>query len=162
MTVRSSISALSIMLAATLLAGSARAELGGTIAGVRTDATQMNTRMLSVVTTGFTRHDMTRANGGIVSEFTNSADKVFAVTWSGPGKPDLRSLLGRYFATFQASSTTGAGGGRMRHSLRRPPQVAQGDLLIQTGGHMGWFRGVAYVPSLAPAGFSLDDLSQQP
>jgi hypothetical protein len=150
------------MLAATLAAGSARAELGGTIAGVRTDASQMNARMLSVVTTGFTRHDMTRANGGTVSEFTNSADKVFAVTWSGPGKPDLRSLLGRYFTTFQGASVGSAARGRMTHSLRRPVQVAQGDLQIQTGGHMGWFHGIAFVPSLAPQGFSPDELSQQP
>jgi hypothetical protein len=40
--------------------------------------------------------------------------------------------------------------------------VAQRDLQIQAGGHMGWFHGVAYIPSLAPAGFSVGDLATQP
>ena len=48
------------------------------------------------------------------------------------------------------------------HSLRQPPQVARRDLQIQAGGHMGWFHGVAFVPSLAPPGFSIGDLAAQP
>ena len=152
---------LSLLTAALLSPVGAQAELGGTLASVQADGRQSNARIVSVTTTGFTRHDLMRPNGGTVSEFTNAADQVFAVTWSGPGKPDLRTLLGRYFATFQAAGTVGrdAGGGMMR-SLRRPVQVAQADLQIQTGGHMGWFHGVAYVPSLAPLGFAPDDLPQ--
>jgi hypothetical protein len=115
---------------------------------------------LSAVTTGrYTRHELTRPNGGMVREFTNANGVVFAVTWSGPGKPDLRTLLGPYFSTFQTNSVSTA---RQMHSLRRPPQVAQRDLQIQAGGHMGWFHGVAFVPSLAPAGFAVGDLSVQP
>ncbi len=86
--------------------------------------------------------------------------QVFAVTWSGPGKPDLRALLGRYFDTFQAANV--ARGRGLRSPLRRPPQVSQPDLQIQTSGHMGWFRGVAFIPSLAPTGFSVADLSVEP
>jgi len=36
------------------------------------------------------------------------------------------------------------------------------DLQIQAGGHMGWFHGVAFIPSLAPAGFSTSNLSPEP
>ena len=117
----------------------------------------MSARMTAVPMGHYTRHELTRPNGGMVHEFTNPAGAVFAVTWSGPGKPDLRTLLGRYFATFQANSVATA---RAMHSLRRPPQVSQPDLQILTGGHMGWFHGVAYVPSLAPAGFSPTELPQ--
>ena len=92
-------------------------------------------------------------------EFTNAAGTVFAVTWSGPGKPDLKTLLGPYFSTFQSDSVATA---RQMHSLRQPPQVARRDLQIQAGGHMGWFHGVAFVPSLAPPGFSIGDLAAQP
>jgi hypothetical protein len=136
-----------------------RAELGGTVSGVQTDGARMAKRVASVTMGTYTRHDLTRANGGMVREFTNAKDQVFAITWSGPGKPDLRTLLGRYFSNLQAAEIAT---GRERHSLRRPPQVAQPDLQIQTGGHMGWFHGVAFIPSLAPAGFPASDLLQEP
>lgn len=119
----------------------------------------MAVSMNSVAMGRYTRHVLMRPNGGSVREFTNAAGVVFAVSWSGPGKPDLKTLLGSYFSTFQANSIATA---RQMHSLRRPPQVAQPDLQIQTGGHMGWFHGVAFIPSLAPAGFSPGDLAEQP
>ncbi len=134
----------------------AHAELGGSAANVRGEAARMNARVAAVSMGRYTRHELTRANGGSVREFTNAGGQVFAVTWSGPGKPDLRSLLGRHFAALQASSARG----RAAHALRRPPQVSQGDLQIQTAGHMGWFHGVAFIPSLAPAGFAPADLQQ--
>jgi hypothetical protein len=119
----------------------------------------MAASMKSVAMGHYTRHELIRPNGGMVREFTNANGMVFAVTWSGPGKPDLSTLLGRYFSTFQANSVATA---RQMHSLRHPPMIAQSDLQIQVGGHMGWFHGVAFVPSLAPAGFSIGDLSVQP
>lgn len=141
-----------------------QAELGGTLSGVHADGARMNARLASVAMGSYARHELTRGNGGAVREFTNAKGQVFAVTWSGPGKPDLRTLLGRYFTTFQAAGQVGGSGpiGRTMHSLRRPAQVNQADLQIQTGGHMGWFHGVAFIPSLAPAGFSTSTLSQEP
>ncbi len=118
----------------------------------------MGARVASTPMGRYARHDLTRVNGAMVHELTNADGQVFAVTWSGPGKPDLRSLLGRYFETFQAANATG---GRTMRALRRPQQVSQADLQIQTGGHMGWFHGVAFIPSLAPAGFSANDLPQE-
>ena len=146
-------------LGCAVLPAAARAELGGSLASVAVDRGRMGARSTAAAMGRYTRHELTRPNGGMVREFTNAAGAVFAVTWSGPGKPDLRSLLGRYFAVFQASGTANA---RAMHALRRPPQVAQPDLQIQAGGHMGWFHGVAFVPSLAPAGFSPADLPEQP
>ena len=145
-------------LAALLFVNSeaALAELGGPASSVVADSGRMHAQIASVARGTYALHAMTRANGGMVREYTNANGLVFAVTWSGPGKPDLRSLLGPYFATFQANSEVIA---RTSHSLRRPPQVNQPDLQIQTGGHMGWFHGVALVPSLAPPGFAVADLA---
>jgi hypothetical protein len=152
------ISALSLTAGCLLLSTAASAELGGSASSVAVDRGRMSARLNSVVLGHYTRHDLTRPNGGMVREFTNANGTVFAVTWSGPGKPDLRTLLGRYFSTLQASNAVTA---RRMHSLRQPAQVAQSDLQIQSGGHMGWFHGVAFVPSLAPAGFSIGDLAAQ-
>jgi Protein of unknown function (DUF2844) len=142
-----------------LLATAAQAELGGPVSSVSADRARMSARLSSVSMGRYTRHELARSNGGTVHEFTNADGMVFAVTWSGPGKPDLRALLGRYFAAFQANSVATA---RSMHSLRHPAQISQSDLQIQSEGHMGWFRGVAFVPSLAPAGFSVADLAEQP
>lgn len=140
------------------LSTAASAKLGGAVSSVVADRQRIAVSGNSVAMGRYTRHDLTRANGGSVREFTNADGKVFAVTWSGPGKPDLKTLLGSYFSTFQASSVATA---RQMHALRHPPQVAERDLQIQTGGHMGWFHGVAFIPSLAPAGFSVGDLATQ-
>ncbi|WP_174293183.1 DUF2844 domain-containing protein [Sphingomonas bacterium] len=146
-----------IWAAALLCPAVVQAELGGGAASVAADKGRMAARMNSVAMGRYTRHELTRLNSGSVREFTNASGAVFAVTWSGPGKPDLRTLLGQYFATFQASSIAT---GRQMHSLRHPSEVNQADLQIQSSGHMGWFRGVAFVPSLAPAGFAASDLPQ--
>jgi hypothetical protein len=144
-----------------LMAAPAHAELGGPVSTVQTDGKRMSARMVaSDMPGGYALHTLTRPNGGTVHELANAGGQVFAVTWSGPGKPDLRSLLGRYFETFQAANV--ASGRGLRSPLRRPPQVSQPDLQIQTEGHMGWFRGVAFIPSLAPAGFSVNNLPQEP
>ena len=151
--------ALGLTASCVLLPTAAPAHLGGPASSVSVDRGRMSARMASTTMGRYTRHELTRPNGGMVREFTNANGTVFAVTWSGPGKPDLSTLLGRYFSTFQANSVATA---RQMHSLRHPPMIAQSDLQIQVGGHMGWFHGVAFVPSLAPAGFSVGDLSVQP
>ena len=136
-----------------LLANSAHAELGGAMAGVQADRAQMRAQIVSVPKSTHTVHEMTLPNGGGVKEFTNTRGQVYAVTWSGPGKPDLRSLLGGYFTSFQADNAK-----LSPRARRRPAAIRQTDLVIQTGGHMGYFWGIAYIPPLAPADFSVADL----
>ena len=136
-----------------LVAGSARAELGGAMKGVQADRAQMKAQLVSVPRSTHTVHEMTLPNGAGVKEFTNTRGQVYAVTWSGPGKPDLRSLLGGYFTSFQADNAR-----LSPRSRRRPAAIHRSDLVIQTGGHMGYFWGVAYIPLLVPADFSVSDL----
>ena len=144
-----------LSLAALLYPALAPAELGRASASVRDDAARMKGALAAHQVGNATRHDITRANGGLVHEFANADGQVFAVTWNGPGKPDLRSLLGPYFQPLQGTHVSF---GRMMHSLRHPLTVNQADLKIQMAGHMGWFHGVAYIPSLTPPGFSLGEL----
>jgi hypothetical protein len=136
-----------------LLSANAGAELGGAMTGVQVDRARLNARLQSVPSGSHTIHQMTLPNGAGVKEFTNANGRVYAVTWSGPGKPDLRSLLGGSFARFQADNA------RLNpRARRRPLQVNRPDLVIQTGGHMGYFWGVAYIPALAPTDFAVTDL----
>lgn len=43
------------------------------------------------------------ANGVTIREYVLSANVVFAVTWDGPVRPNMRALLGSYFANYVAS-----------------------------------------------------------
>ena len=83
---------------------------------------------------------MTLANGGLVREFTRADGTVFAVTWRGPGRPDLRQLLGDHFQTLQADNV------RNGPRTRRPLSVNRSDFIVRTGGHSGAFWGVAFLP----------------
>ena len=88
-----------VAIACVILPRIGHAELGGPLSSVSVDRGRMSAQMRSVTTGRYARHELTRPNGGMVREFTNTKGEVFAVTWAGPGKPDLRSVLGRYFAT---------------------------------------------------------------
>jgi hypothetical protein len=140
-------------LAVLVLPCAVDAELGGAMTGVQVDRAHLDARLTSTPRGTHTRHDMTLPNGGLVREFTNANGRVYALTWSGPGKPDLRSLLGGYFDRLQAGNT------RINPRARRQPmQLVRSDVVIQTGGHMGYFWGVAYIPALAPVDFAVTDL----
>ena len=141
------------VLAGLLLPSALHAELGGAMTGVQVDRAHLDARLSSTQSGTHTRHEMTLPNGGLVKEFTNANGRVYALTWSGPGKPDLRSLLGGYFDRLQA------GNARINPRARRQPmQLVRSDVVIQTGGHMAYFWGVAYIPALAPADFAVTDL----
>ncbi|MBK6009278.1 DUF2844 domain-containing protein [Ramlibacter ginsenosidimutans] len=91
---------------------------------------------------GYTDIARTLKSGTVVHEFVDPTGSVFAVTWSGPFKPDLRKLLGRHFGALSPA----AQGGKTD------------DLVVQSGGHMGAFEGRAWVPSRLPAGFDTQEM----
>lgn len=143
------------MIAAVCMAsGSARAALGGHASTINDELTQARGQLRTLKQPDHMRYEMTLPNGGTVHEFANASGVIFAVSWSGPGKPDLRALLGNHFTHLQQPMVAPRGG-RM---FRQPVQVNRADIQIQTGGHMGYFWGVAYLPALAPAGFSTESL----
>jgi hypothetical protein len=127
----------------------AQASLGGNTATVGTDQVRMQAQSHTVTPAGAgARHTLALGNGGEVREYTNAAGTVYAVRWTGPGKPDLESVLGVHFATLQADNPISA-----RRGLRRPPSVNRTDLRVVTGGHAGAFWGYAWLPQNVPAGF---------
>jgi len=90
-------------------------------------------------------HELTTAEGTAIREFLSPAGTVFAVAWRGPFKPDLRRLLGAYFGLY-ATAARSAGATRTQLAIDQPA------LMVRAGGHMRAFSGVAWVPTLLPAG----------
>ena len=148
--------ALGMALGAALVAGSvtlpAFAALGGDASSVEADASKMKGQARATAVSGYTVSQITLPTGTVINEYVSSDGKVFAVTWKGPAVPDLQQTLGTYFAAFQAAGAVPHGGNH--HQLT----VRQDDLVIQTGGHMRAWNGKAYVPSLLPPNFSLDEI----
>lgn len=96
-------------------------------------------------------HEIQLASGTVMREFVGTDGKVFAVTWQGPTRPDLRQALGQYFDAFVSAP-------RSKFADRRHLQIQQGDLIVQAGGHMGALSGRAYLASAVPSGVSIGDL----
>jgi len=135
------------------LSAPAQAALGGAYESVEADRVHLAARLNSTPAATHTVHALTLANGGVAREYARGDGTVFAVAWHGPGRPDLRQLLGGYFDRFQAENGLRAG-----RRARRPLSSGHTDFMVQTGGHPGAFWGVAYLPHMAPAGFSTKEL----
>src|SRR5580692_10969129 len=144
--------ALCAALAATSVTLPAFAALGGDASSVDADVAKMKAQAQATPVNGYTVSQMTLPTGTVVKEYVSVEGKVFAVTWKGPSVPNLQQTLGTYFAAFQAAGSVPHGANH--HQLR----VQQSDFVLQTGGHMRAWRGAAYVPSLLPPNFSLDDI----
>ena len=91
------------------------------------------------------------ANGVTIREYVLSANVVFAVTWDGPVRPNMRALLGSYFTNYVAAGQTGVRGSG-------PLIEGNDDFRIESAGRLGNFSGMAWLPRLLPAGVRPGDL----
>jgi hypothetical protein len=91
------------------------------------------------------------ANGVTIREYLLPANVVFAVTWQGPIRPNMRALLGSYFTNYVAAGQTGVRGSG-------PLIEGNDDFRIESAGRLGNFSGMAWLPRLLPAGVRPGDL----
>jgi hypothetical protein len=131
----------------------ARASLGGGVDSVTADRAHLSARLSSQVLRSRTVHVLTLPNGAERRELARSDGTVFALTWQGRSRPDLRQLMGPSFATFEARV-----GGPGARRTRRPLDMRETGLVVHAGGHGGAFWGYAYLPQLAPADFTMAEL----
>jgi hypothetical protein len=145
-----------LVLAAAVLSavmpGIASATLGEAETTVQTDVAQARASIKSLQERESYRvHEIQLPSGTVMREFVATNGKVFAVTWQGPSRPDLRQALGHYFDAYVSAP-------RSKFADRRHVQIQQGDLIVQASGHMGALTGRAYLASAVPSGVNLGDL----
>ena len=150
--VRACTGALSAMLASLLVAAPCWAALGGGAASVSADGAALNGQVRTTSTVQYDVHEITN-DGMTVHEYVTRQGQVFAISWQGPFKPDLRQLLGDYFSRYQS-----AAGAVPRAGSHRLFAVNTPDLVIESTGHLRAFQGLAYIPSLVPSGVSVSQL----
>jgi hypothetical protein len=138
-------------LLAALAAAPAFAALGGDVSSVQADLAHMKGAIRVTTNAAVTVHEISTAYGLTVREYAGADGTVFAVSWSGPVNPDPRQLLGNYYPQFaQAASTT--------HGNHRRLNIEQPGLVVQNVGRLRAFAGRAWVPSMLPVNFSIDDI----
>lgn len=127
----------------------AHATLGGDVASIAVNHQHLGGQQRVLKLASGERHELQLPSGIVVHQYVSSTGAVYAVAWSGPRMPDLRELLGTYFPKMAQAKRLPTGG----HTV----MVKNGDdLVVQSSGHRGTFVGRAWVPSLVPAGVSLD------
>jgi Protein of unknown function (DUF2844) len=140
------------LLATTLAPGIASATLGEDASTVEKDVARMHAQRSVTAAAAYSLHELQLPGGTRVREYMTSANRVFAVSWSGPSIPDLQQLLGTsYFPRYSAATQALRG-------ARRPVAVEQSDLVIHTGGHARAFFGIAYLPTQMPSGVSAEQI----
>ncbi len=86
-----------------------------------------------------------------IHEYLTRSGLVFGVAWRGESKPDLAPLLGNFFGRYQTALSQLTSG-------RTPVAIQSSDFVLQTGGRMNDFFGLAFLPTLAPQGVSINDI----
>jgi hypothetical protein len=144
------LSVLGALFALFLCARPARAALGGDASSVGTGQTHLlaSARIVSAAT--HTMHELAAPTGTKVHEYVGNDGKVFAVSWQGAFRPNLRDLLGSYYETY-----LNAAGSRM---VRGPLNIVLPGLVIHMSGHQRAFYGRAYLPDRVPQGLSTDEI----
>jgi hypothetical protein len=132
-------------------AAPALAALGGSPESVQPAQARMKAALRVSTNEGITVHEISSAHGSSVREYAGADGRVFAVAWNGPANPDLKQLLGNYYAQFQQAGTSA-------HGNHRHLSIKQPDLVFENSGRMRAFAGRAWVPSLLPQNFSTDDI----
>jgi len=97
----------------------------------------------------------TQVNGNTIREYVSPSGVVFAISWNGITTPDLGPLLGSYFPEFDAAAA-----GQRRLKGRHPVAVQTSNVIVLKGGKMRNRFGRAYVPSLMPAGLTIEDIAE--
>jgi hypothetical protein len=129
----------------------ARAALGDDEAAVAADQARLRASLKLMRRPAYLVHELALPTGATVREMVNDAGQVFAVSWSGGWRPNLRHLLGTHYDRFLAAT-------RGRRATRGIVRIELPGLTVTMGGYLRTFFGTAVLTDLLPAGLAPEDL----
>jgi hypothetical protein len=127
------------------------ATLGEDAGTIENDRVQMKAQVRTTSVAGYTVQVIQDSAGTTVREYVAPSGKVFAMAWNGPLLPNFQQTLGKYFADYNSGASS-------PHVGHRHLTIQRADLVVHSNGRMRAFYGNAYVPSLLPPNFSVDDI----
>ena len=141
----------SLLAAVLATAIPAFATLGENQFSVDADQAHLKASVRSVPHQFYSVQELHTPSGTTVRQFISPGGTVFGVTWQGQA-PDLQQLLGTYFDEFVAASN------RQNSPRGRGIHIDDGDLVIDTGGHMRFVVGRAFLRSKTPSQVTSDEI----
>jgi hypothetical protein len=138
-------------LAAACVSAPALAVLGSDAPSVEADRASLKGATRVTPGVDYSVHEIQTPTGMVINEYVSAQGKVFAVTWRGPGLPNLPQLLGGYSAELAQAATH-------PHYNHHHLNIAAQNVVMQSGGHLRTRYGRAWVPALLPENFSLRDV----
>ncbi len=138
-------------LAVLCLSAPALAALGGDASSVEADRASMKGALRVTRSVDYDVHEIQTPAGMIIHEYVSAQGKVFAVTWRGPGLPDLGQLLGSYSAQLTQAATR-------PHYNHHHLRIETPDVVMQSNAYLRIRSGRAWVRALLPQSLSARDL----
>lgn len=135
-----------LVFASFFLPSRASAALGGKVTSVEADRQQMNATLAVTSNGRYEVHELQAGGGNVVREFVSPEGNVFGIAWKGSVIPQYLQLLGSSY-TNEITKT-----GQSRRNHRAPLDIHEPDFVFSAFGHMRFYVGHAYIPSMVPAG----------
>jgi hypothetical protein len=134
---------------------SVRAAVGDDVAVVAADQARWRASLRITAMKDYAIHELTSAVGTTVREYVGSSGKIFAVSWSGGWRPNLRDIMGgRYDQYIEAT--------RGKRRGRGPVRVELPGMVVAMGGYLRTFWGHVVLTDLAPSGWQEETLGDTP
>jgi hypothetical protein len=130
---------------------SARATLGEDEASVAADQVRMKARLQVSHRSNYSVHELQVPAGGTIRQFVGDKGKVFAVSWAGGWRPNLRDLMGEHYDRYIA-------GTRGRRAAHGPVRIELPGMVVIMGGYLRTFFGQVYLLDLLPPGVQPEDI----
>ena len=128
------------------------AALGDDVAAVAADQARMQASLQVWRQGNYAVHELVAPSGIKVRQFVgDETGKVFAVSWSGGWRPNLRDIMGTHYDSFIAAT-------RGRRVARGVARIELPGMVVVMGGHQRAFFGHVYLTDLLPAGFASADI----
>jgi hypothetical protein len=130
------------------------AELNGNVSSVESDSERVGGLLSSRSSYYSTIYEIRDPNGTVIREFVSPKGRIFAVAWEGRFVPEMTHLLGGLFQEYSRAVHSE----HPNHSWRQPLFIHTPTLAFESGGHMGWYYGRAYVQAEIPNGFPMEEI----
>ena len=133
------------------LSPAARAALGDDVSAVAADQARLQASLQVWRKDNYTIHELASPSGTKVRQFVGDSGKVFAVSWSGGWRPNLRDIMGGHYDRFIAAT-------RGKRVARGVARIELPGMVVVMGGHLRTFFGQVTLTDLLPAGVAAGDL----
>ena len=130
----------------TLLAPPARAALGDDVATVAAAQARLHADLTVSHRGSYAIHELAMPSGIRLRHFVGGDGKVFAVSWSGGWRPNLREVMGSHYDDFIAAT-------RGKPIKRGVARVETRGMVVVMGGPQRAFFGHVYLTDMVPADF---------